>query len=77
MTRCLADRGPVWSCGFRRGAWPILLGAEPCTVDDAGQYSVDAAAWHSPSLVLTSDPEDLLAYRKVLDTHQVEIISVT
>ena len=36
-----------------------------------------AAAWHSPSLVLTSDPEDLLAYRAVLDTHQVEIMSVT
>ncbi len=35
-----------------------------------------AAAWHSPSLVLTSDPEDLLAYPAVLDTHQVEIISV-
>jgi hypothetical protein len=36
-----------------------------------------AAAWHSPSLVLTSDPEDLLAYREVLDTHQIEIRSVT
>jgi hypothetical protein len=36
-----------------------------------------AAAWHSPSLVLTSDPEGLLAYRAVLDTHQVEIVSVT
>lgn len=35
-----------------------------------------AAAWHSPSVVLTSDTEDLLAYRAVLDTHQVEIISV-
>jgi len=36
-----------------------------------------AAAWHSPSLVLTSDPEDLLAYRELLDTHQIEIRSVT
>lgn len=36
-----------------------------------------AAAWHSPSLVLTSGPEDLLAYREVLDTHQIEIRSVT
>jgi len=36
-----------------------------------------AAAWHSPSLVLTSDPEDLLAYRAVLDTHQIEIMPVT
>jgi hypothetical protein len=36
-----------------------------------------AAAWHSPSLVLTSDPEDLLAYREVLDTHQIQIRSVT
>jgi hypothetical protein len=36
-----------------------------------------AAAWHSPSLILTSDPEDLLAYREVLDTHQVQIQSVT
>lgn len=35
-----------------------------------------AAAWHSPSLVLTSDPGDLLAYRAVLDTHQIEIMSV-
>ncbi len=36
-----------------------------------------AAAWHSPSLILTSDPEDLLAYREVLDTHQIQIRSVT
>jgi hypothetical protein len=36
-----------------------------------------AAAWHSPSLVLTSDPDDLLAYREVLDMHQIEIISVS
>jgi hypothetical protein len=36
-----------------------------------------AAAWHSPSLVLTSDPDDLLAYREVLDTRQIEIISVS
>jgi len=36
-----------------------------------------AAAWHSPSLILTSDPEDLLAYRAVLDTHQIEIVPVT
>ena len=36
-----------------------------------------AAAWHSPSLVLTSDPADLLAYREVLDTHQIEVRSVT
>jgi hypothetical protein len=36
-----------------------------------------AAAWHSPSLVLTSDPDDLLAYRAVLDTHQIEIIPVS
>ena len=35
-----------------------------------------AAAWHSASLVLTSDPEDLLAYRAVLDTDQIEIMSV-
>ena len=35
-----------------------------------------AAAWHSPSLVLTSDSGDLLAYRAVLDTHQIEIMSV-
>jgi hypothetical protein len=35
-----------------------------------------AAAWHSPSLILTSDPEDLLAYRAVLDTPQIEIMSV-
>jgi hypothetical protein len=36
-----------------------------------------AAAWHSPSLVLTSDSADLLAYRAVLDTRQIEIVSVT
>jgi hypothetical protein len=36
-----------------------------------------AAAWHSPSLILTSDPEDLLAYREALDTHQIQIRSVT
>ena len=36
-----------------------------------------AAAWQSPSLILTSDPEDLLAYREVLDTHQIQIRSVT
>jgi hypothetical protein len=36
-----------------------------------------AAAWHSPSLILTSDPEDLLAYRAVLDTHQIAIVPVT
>jgi hypothetical protein len=36
-----------------------------------------AAAWHSPSLVLTGDPEDLRAYRAVLDTHQIEIMSVS
>lgn len=35
-----------------------------------------AAAWHSPSLVLTSDPDDLLAYRAALDTHQIEIMPV-
>jgi hypothetical protein len=29
-----------------------------------------------PVLVLTSDPGDLLAYREVLDTHQIEIMSV-
>jgi hypothetical protein len=36
-----------------------------------------AAAWHGPSLVLTSDPEDLLAYRAALDTHQIEILPLT
>lgn len=35
-----------------------------------------AAAWHSPSLIVTSDPGDLLAYRTVLDTPQIEIIPV-
>lgn len=36
-----------------------------------------AAAWHSPSLILTSDLEDLLAYRAVLDTRQIEIMPVS
>lgn len=36
-----------------------------------------AAAWHSPSLILTSDPEDLLAYRAVLDTRQIEVMPVS
>ena len=35
-----------------------------------------AAAWHSPALVLTSDPDDLLAYRSALDTQQIEILPV-
>ena len=37
---------------------------------------IAAAAWHGPSLILTSDLEDLIAYRAALDTHQIEIISV-
>lgn len=36
-----------------------------------------AAAWHGPSLILTSDPGDFLAYRAVLDTPQVEIVPVS
>jgi len=36
-----------------------------------------AAAWHGPSLVLTSDPDDLLAYRAVPGTHQIEIVPVS
>jgi len=37
---------------------------------------IAAAAWHGPSVILTSDLEDLIAYRAALDTHQIEIISV-
>jgi hypothetical protein len=37
---------------------------------------IAAAAWHGPSLILTSDQADLTAYRAVLDTHQIEIVSV-
>jgi hypothetical protein len=37
---------------------------------------IAAAAWHGPSLILTSDQADLTAYRAVLDTHQIEIMSV-
>jgi hypothetical protein len=37
---------------------------------------IAAAAWHGPSLILTSDLADLTAYRAVLDTHQIEIMSI-
>lgn len=37
---------------------------------------IAAAAWHGPSVILTSDLEDLIAYRAVLDTNHIEIISV-
>ena len=45
--------------------------------DAVGALVIVAAAWHGPSLVLTSDPEDLLAYRAVLDTPQIEIMPVS
>ncbi|MGH3272749.1 MAG: hypothetical protein ACRDNZ_00285 [Streptosporangiaceae bacterium] len=37
---------------------------------------IAAAAWHGPALILTSDTADLIAYRAVLDTHQIEIVPV-
>jgi hypothetical protein len=37
---------------------------------------IAAAAWHGPSLILTSDLDDHIAYRAVLDRHQIELVSV-
>jgi hypothetical protein len=45
--------------------------------DSVDALIIAAAAWHGPALILTSDLEDLIAYRAVLDTHQIEIMSVT
>jgi hypothetical protein len=30
--------GPAGSCGFWRGARPVILGTEPCAVDDAREH---------------------------------------
>ncbi|GAB3669443.1 hypothetical protein GCM10027589_36990 [Actinocorallia lasiicapitis] len=38
---------------------------------------IAAAAWHGPSLILTSDPNDLTAYRAALDAHQIDILPIT
>lgn len=46
-------------------------------LDAVDALIIAAAAWHGPALILTSDPHDLIAYRAVLDTSQIEIMPVT
>jgi predicted nucleic acid-binding protein len=37
---------------------------------------IAAAAWHGPSLILTTDEGDLTAYRAALDIHQIDILPI-
>lgn len=66
-------RADFQRAGLMLGKARLQAKKKPDAVD---ALVIVAAAWHGPSLILTSDPEDLLAYRAVLDNPQVEIMPV-